>query len=153
MKNLVLLMLVFTLICPNVCAMKVYSYDSNGNRVYQEITSRYGTDKRHLKTSSTRTYTNDYDPRAAYEMQGSTTYLYGPDGKRTGRIKRTGDGNVYIYGADGQRVGRYKTVSNKSVYASRASRTSYRVQPSGAFYNTRPNRVSTRVQPSGAFYR
>ena len=134
MKNLVLLMLVLSFVCPSVNAMKAYSYDSNGNRVYREISSKYSNPKRNVKTTSMHKYTVDYDPRAAYEMQGSTTYFYGADGQRTGRIKRTGDGNVYIYGADGQRVGRYKTVSNKSVYASRASRTSYRVQPSGAFY-------------------
>ena len=134
MKNLVLLMLVFSLICPTASAMKAFSYDSNGQRVYREIVSRYGTAKSHMKTSSTRKYTSDYDPRAAYNMQGTTTYIYGPNGERQGRIKRTGDGRTYVYGADGRRVSSYRTVSNRSIYNSRMNRTSYRVQPSGAFY-------------------
>ena len=134
MKNLVLLMLVFALICPNVYAMKAYSYDSNGNRVYRDVVSRYGTAKSHMKTSSTRKYTSAYDRRASYEMQGSTTYMYGANGERTGRIKRTGDGSTYVYDANGNRVSSYRTVSNRSIYNSRVNRTSYRVQPSGAFY-------------------
>ena len=134
MKNLVLLMFVLSTICPSVNAMKVYSYDSNGNRIYRDIVSKYGTDKRHMKTSSTRIYTPDYDPRAAYEMQGTTTYIYDADGKRTGKIKRTGDGRTYVYDANGNRVKSYRTVSNKSIYNSRMNRASYRVQPSGAFY-------------------
>ena len=134
MKNLVLLLLMFSLICPSVNAMKVYNYDSNGNRVYRDVVSRYGTNKRHLKTSTARRYTNDYNPRAAYEMQGTTTYMYGADGKRTGSIKRTGDGRVTIYDASGKRLRSYHTVSNRALYNSRMSRTSYRVQPSGAFY-------------------
>ena len=134
MKNLVLLILMFTLICPSVSAMKAYSYDSNGNRIYRDITSKYGANNKHTKTSSTRIYTPDYDPRAAYEMQGTTTYIYGADRKRIGRIKRTGDGRTHVYGADGQRVRSYRTVSNKSIYNSRMNRTSYHVRPSGAFY-------------------
>ena len=134
MKNLVLLMLVFTLICPNVCAMKVYDYDINGNRVYRDVVSRYGTAKSHMKTSSTRKYTSAYDPRAEYEMQGTTTYIYGPNGERQGRIKRTGDGRTYVYDANGNRTRSYHTVSNKSIYHSRMNRTSYQVRPSGAFY-------------------
>ena len=134
MKNLFLFIFLFSLICPSVNAMKVYNYDSNGNRVYQDVVSRYGTNKRHLKTSSTRIYTNDYDPRAAYEMQGRTTRVYGADGKLTRTIKRTGDGRTYIYGADGKPLRSYHTMSNRAVYNSRLNRTSYRVQPSGAFY-------------------
>lgn len=134
MKNLVLLMLVLSFVCPSANAMKAYSYDSNGNRVYHEIGSKYSTSKKHIKTSSMHKYTEDYDPKMATRMQGTTTYIYGPDGQRTGRIRRDGNGNTYVYGADGQRVARYKTVSNRSLYQSRANRVGTRVQPSGAFY-------------------
>ena len=131
MKNLVLLMLMFSFICPSASAMKAYSYDSNGNRVYQEVVSKYKTG---MKTSSIRKYTSDYDPRAVYEMQGTTTFRYDSNGQMTGRIKRTGDGRTYVYDANGNCVKSYRTFSNKSLYNSRVSRTSYRVRPSGAFY-------------------
>ena len=68
------------------------------------------------------------------DMYGTTTYVYGSDGKRTGKIKHTGDGRTYVYGADGQRIRSYRTVSNRSINASRTTRVSTRVQPSGAFY-------------------
>lgn len=134
MKNLILFTLMLLLACPSVNAMKVYNYDSNGKRVYHDVVSKYGTNKKFMKTSYSKINTPDYDPKAAAYINGTTTFVYDANGQRTKRIKRTGDGRVYVYDANGQRIKSYKKVSNRTLYNSRVNRTSYRVQPSGSFY-------------------
>ena len=42
MKKILLVLLIFTTVSTSAYAYKVYSYDSNGNRVYQTVESTAG---------------------------------------------------------------------------------------------------------------
>ena len=111
MKNLILLLMILSLFCPTAEAMKVYSYDSNGNRTYREVVSRYGAQNKHTIKSSTTKYVSEYDARG-----------YNSRGIKPMDIPRLNNRQVYAP----------RTAPQMRGYSSSASRAY--VRPSGAFY-------------------
>lgn len=115
MKKIFLILVAFSLLIPSVEAMKVYSYDSNGNRVYRDVVSKYAHVGKPTVTSYSRKYTNVQNTSARTpSMPVSQSFIYDEKGNRTGKISRLSNGQTFVYDANGNRVRKYSTRGNQT---------------------------------------
>ena len=129
MKNLILLLVLLIITSSSANAMKVYNYDSNGNRVYYDIVSRYGTNEKFMKKTSARKYINNGNSNSQ-RTKISQTNIYDGYGNKLGRISRYSDGQVYIRDGNGKILRRYAPARIRNT-------SQHIVRGSGAFYRTR----------------
>lgn len=132
MKNLIVLLFVLCFTISDAHALKVYSYDSDGNRVYQTVQSRYQTPARGNRVLS---YRRTADGRiSVYDANGNKlrgyrkgangkTYVYDGNGNRIRSYKTTANGKTYVYNAQGQRIRTYSRTANGNTYVYEAPYT------------------------------
>lgn len=133
MKKLLVLLLALFFIIPDVYALKVYSYDSDGQRTYQTVESRYQPPSSgrkvltYSRTDDGRLYVYDANGnrlRSYSNGSNGTTYVYDANGNRIRSYRTVGDGRVAVYNANGQRIRTYSRNSNGRTYVYESPYTS-----------------------------
>lgn len=110
----------------SVEAYKIYSYDSDGNRVYTNYNGGFNTyDEdgnmtgrvRHFRNGKTIFYDNRGNIlRKQIRTLNGSTYVYDNYGNKTGRIKTMASGRTNVYDANGNRIKTYVPKPNGRTY-------------------------------------
>ena len=131
MKRVVLVLVFIFFLVPETHALKAYSYDSNGNRVYQKVYGKNYTvvsanspNQVVSRSSGGRTYvpsTNGKRIRTYSRTDNGRTYVYNANGKRIKTYSSPGNGRTYVYDSNGKRIRTYSTASNGRTYVYNAN--------------------------------
>lgn len=178
MKKFLLILFATCIMIPEANALKSYSYDADGNRVYQTVSGRYSTPDgyKYSRTPKGNLVVHDrYGNRLKTQQQYKKTYVYDGNGKRIRTYKMTPDGKTHIYNENGERIMVYKygkngnsylseipygrafyNSGNKRTFVTTNSRSySHQFKGTGGSFSSRPTgRGGTRiVATTGALYR
>jgi len=123
MKKLIILLFTICFLIPEAYALKRYSYDSEGNRVYQKVVSKYDnsqTGYRARRSSSGRfiVYDGNGNKLKTYYNNKNKTIVYDGNGKKIRTYRTAPNGNTYVYNEHGEKINVYKYKSGRNSYIS-----------------------------------